>query len=424
MNFMDDFVRASVWYGPADEAQAILAKNPAIADANIYTAALLGNASAIKRFLNEDPSLATAKGGALGWDALTYLCFSKFLRIYPPAVFIDAAKALIAAGADVNTGFFDDQHTPHEEWESVLYGAAGVAFHPALTQLLLDNGAEPNDNEVPYHSPESYDNRALQILLDSKKLTADSLAIILLRKCDLHDTNGISLALEAGAEPNRMTMWGVTPLHHAIQRDNQVEHVRLMLKDGADPTLRMEKDGRSAIVTSAHRGRADLLELFRNYGFDIRLEGIDEVARCCAMGEPVTSSLPNEAGGLLLGTFAGNNNVAGLANLLGLGIPVDQPYFSGDGYFDIPKNSTALQIAAWRGAHDAVKLLIEKGAHVNLKDANGRTPLMLAVRACIDSYWKEYRKPDSIAALLAAGAKKEGVALPTGYDAADALLMS
>ena len=34
--------------------------------------------------------------------------------------------ALLDAGADPNTGFFDDEHTPHPERESALYGAAGA----------------------------------------------------------------------------------------------------------------------------------------------------------------------------------------------------------------------------------------------------------------------------------------------------------
>jgi len=50
--------------------------------------------------------------------------------------------------------------------------------------------------------------------------------------------------------------------------------------------------------------------------------------------------------------------------------------------------------------------------------------LQLAVRACIDSYWKYRRKPDSVAALLAAGARTEGIELPTGYSAIDALLVA
>jgi len=50
--------------------------------------------------------------------------------------------------------------------------------------------------------------------------------------------------------------------------------------------------------------------------------------------------------------------------------------------------------------------------------------LQLAVRACIDSYWKYRRKPDSVAALLAAGARIDGIDLPTGYSAIDELLVA
>jgi hypothetical protein len=63
------------------------------------------------------------------------------------------------------------------------------------------------------------------------------------------------------------------------------------------------------------------------------------------------------------------------------------------------------------------------GAPVNAGDARGRTALQLAVRACIDSYWKDRRKPDSAAALLAAGARTDGIDLPTGYSAIDELLV-
>ena len=57
-------------------------------------------------------------------------------------------------------------------------------------------------------------------------------------------------------------------------------------------------------------------------------------------------------------------------------------------------------------------------------DARGRTALHLAVRACIDSYWKYRRQPDSVAALVAAGARVDGIDLPTGYSAIDDLLVA
>jgi len=69
-----------------------------------------------------------------------------------------------------------------------------------------------------------------------------------------------------------------------------------------------------------------------------------------------------------------------------------------------------------------VKLLIERGAPVDVRDGNGRTPLSLAVRACVDSYWSYRRSPESVRALLDAGASVDGVDFPSGYAEVDELL--
>ena len=94
----------------------------------------------------------------------------------------------------------------------------------------------------------------------------------------------------------------------------------------------------------------------------------------------------------------------------------------GDLYFDVAKNSTALHSAAWRKWSSTVKLLIARGASVNVVDGKGRTALALAVRACVDSYWKGRRRPESVEALLNAGASVRGVAYPSGYAEVDGLL--
>jgi hypothetical protein len=48
--------------------------------------------------------------------------------------------------------------------------------------------------------------------------------------------------------------------------------------------------------------------------------------------------------------------------------------------------------------------------------------LVLAVRACVDSYWKESRSPESARMLLEAGAAVTGVDYPCGYAEVDELL--
>jgi hypothetical protein len=108
----DKFLNACVWHGSLDEAAAILAAHPEIASSDVYTAAILGDDTAVRRFLELDPGNATVKGGPRGWDALTYLCFSKYLRLDRARSdgFVRAATALLDAGASANTGFYEAGH--------------------------------------------------------------------------------------------------------------------------------------------------------------------------------------------------------------------------------------------------------------------------------------------------------------------------
>src|SRR5438067_1173748 len=307
------FIEAAVWHGTLERAEAILAAHPEIASSDIHSAAILGDDAAVRRFLELEPANATVKGGPRGWDALTHLCFSKYLRLdrARSAGFVRAAQALLDGGASANTGWYEMNHQPNPEWESALYGAAGVAHHAELTRLLLERGADPNDEEVPYHAPETHDNAALKVLVESGKLNADSLGMILLRKTDWHDHAGIKWLLEQGVDPNRRTRWGKTALHSA--------------------------------------------------------------------------------------TLSANG-------------------------LDIAQDSTAVHVAAWKGLAATVKLLIERGAPVDAKDGKGRTPLALAVKACVDSYWTYRRTPEAVRALLDAGASVSGVAFPSGYADVDELL--
>jgi len=432
-NPRDAFIDASVWHGTLESARAILAAHPEIGSSDIHTAAILGDDRAVKRFLAADAANATAKGSPRGWDALTHLCFSKFLRLdrKRSAGFVRAAKALLDAGASANTGFYEKDHQPEPEFESVLYGAAGVAHHANLTRLLVERGADPNDAEVPYHSPETYENGALKILVRSGKVNDDSLATMLLRKHDWHDYKGVRWLLRHGADPNRMTHWKRTAFHQAVQRDNELAIIRVSLDHGADPKVLM--DGKSAVAIAARRGRKDILDLLKRRRVSIELWGVDRLIAACARNdsEAVRSLLASEAGlvkevvaegGKLLAEFAGNGNTDGVRQLLDLGVDVGARFEAGDGYWDVATGSTALHVAAWRARHATVKLLIERGAAVDVSDGKGHTPLALAIRACVDSYWSDRRSPESVEALLRAGALVNSAAHPSGYGKVDELL--
>jgi len=428
--------------GTLARAEAILAAHPEVAHSDIHTAAILGDDAAVRRFLERDPANATAKGGPRDWDALTHLCFSRYLRLDPARSegFVRAATALLDAGASPNSGWYEVNHQPKPEWESALYGAAGVAHHAALTRLLLERGADPNDGETPYHAPEGHDNDALKVLVQSSKLTEESLGMMLLRKTDWHDYAGVKWLLEQGVDPNRRTRWGKTALHNAVLSDNAIEIFEVLLQHGADPTLiadhpdrgSLASPGRSAVAVAARRGRADVLGLFERHGIPVELQGVERLIAACATNdaaavhaiaarEPQLVQELVAEGGKLLAEFAGTWNTEGVRQLLDLGVPVIALY-EGDGYFDIAKDSTALHVAAWKGVPPTVKLLIERGAPVDAQDGKGRTPLALAVKACVDSYWTYRRTPETVRALLGAGASRSGVAYPSGYADIDELL--
>jgi ankyrin repeat protein len=424
--------------GTVEEAELILRRYPKVARANIYTAVILADEAAVRDFLQRDIASASVPGGTFNWDPLTYLCFSRYLRLDPTRsdAFVSTASALLDAGANANTGWIEmiDHPNARPILESAIYGAAGIAQNDGLTRLLLERGADPNDEETPYHAAEGYDLAVLKALLESGRLDSTSMTTLLLRKADWHDTEGIRMLLEHGADPNAMTRWSHTALHQALRRDNRLVNIALFLEHGADPTLKSVHNGRSAVSIAARRGRGDVLRLFEERGFDTGLTGVESLIAACAKadddairaliaGDPQLIEELIASSGILLAEFAGNGNTEGVRRLLDLGVDARALHGEGDGYWDITSESTALHVAAWRGWPGTVKMLIERGVRVNALDGKGRNSLQLAVKACVDSYWTDRRTPESVESLLNAGATIDGIEIPCGYDEVDELLL-
>ncbi len=303
----------------------------------------------------------------------------------------------------------------------MLYGAAGVAHHPEMTRLLLERGADPNDGEVAYHSPETLDNRAMKVLVESGKLTPESIGMMLLRKFNWHDDEGVAWLLDHGADPN-LLYWKGRPLHHALRHDCPFPYFELLLDHDADPTLTAH-DGTSVAAIAARMARADVLDLFERRGFAVALQGDDAflaactradeaAARSIAAADPDTvQRVQSQHPGVFV-DFAGSGNVAAVRLMLDLGFDPGAPRTA-------PRwveGETALHAAARRGHLAMAKLLIERGAPLEAAHRSGATPLAVALQSLVDqSEWtpNEYTLPIA-AALLKAGAQIEGAKLTLG----------
>jgi ankyrin repeat protein len=259
---------------------------------------------------------------------------------------------------------------------------------------------------------------------------------MLIRKIDFHDYDGAQYLLEHGADAD--AAWGShgpRPLHHALARSNRLAIIALLLDHGADPARTGRIAGLTGFAAAAREGRGDVLALLAGRGVAIDLHGVDRLIAGCAMDDATAvqalarqePALVQEAlatGGDLLARFAGCGNAAGVRQLLDLGVDVAAPFAAGDSYFDEPPGSLAIHVAAWRAHPAIVRLLLERGSPADQPDPKGRTPLALAIKACVDSYWTYRRTPESVAALLRAGASVHGagVAFPCGCAEVDDLL--
>ncbi|MFI7133582.1 ankyrin repeat domain-containing protein [Nonomuraea sp. NPDC050153] len=156
--------------GPAstEAAARLLAAHPEIADASVWTMAVVGDAAGIARTVAADPASARASGGPFDWEPLLYLTFSRVAQ----ADAVGAARVLLAAGTDPNAGYLPEGLGPPF---TALTGALGGGElrqppHPQgleLARVLLAAGADANDGQALYNRGIGGDDTGyLELLLE------------------------------------------------------------------------------------------------------------------------------------------------------------------------------------------------------------------------------------------------------------------
>jgi ankyrin repeat protein len=240
---------------------------------------------------------------------------------------LKSATILIAAGADVN-------ETAQDGTSPIL--VAVLNGHYALANFLLQKGADPN-------AVDGKGRAALYAAVDMRNLEWSTRPAPP-EKDTMTELDLIKALLAHGANPNaRLTkkiplrgqpsfdgrwanMIGATPFWRAAQSDD-VTVMRLLVEKGADPLL-STTDHTTPLMVAAGVGWSD------GQSHGSQSDAPEALRLCLEWGGDVNAA----------------NDV---------------------GY-------TALHGAAFRGANDVVKLLVEKGARMDVKNQEGRLPVNMA----------------------------------------------
>ena len=418
---VEEFLVASIrdWTG---RAARMLARDPWMAGYDFRTAVVLGDAARVREMLTRDPGLATRPDGKTGWPALHAACASQWHRLDPARAggLTEVARLLLDAGADP-AGRPDGEGS---QWSPLLCAVAG-APNPAVTRLLLEHGARPDDH-VLYLAAFESDHECLRLLLPYAPDIATTTALS--APISTGDVAGVRLLLDAGADPNQLLDAGllgesheqsppVTPLSAAIEMQAGPELTGLLLEYGAAPDV-PGPDGRTPYQQAVRTGQGQVADLLAHHGASTAVSSADEFLAACrradrAAATTILSADPGLPGRLtpedhrVLTDAADHGHTEAVRLMLDLGFPPGARSEQDNG-------ATALHLAAAAGSTATVRLLLDRGADIEARDtAWHSTALEWAV---VGSGMRLGHDPDpdwpaSVSALLEAGASAAGIVL-------------
>jgi ankyrin repeat protein len=353
-------------------AVQLLQEHSDILASDAYVACAAGHPEAVSRTITADPDWIHRAGGTLNLPPLVAVTHSSLGLLPEFTVRLrECAQHLLQAGANPNQRIGNrlppaSLATPDEmEPLSALYGAAGVIRDPALTEMLLKAGADPNDGESLYHSLENPDCTRLLLRYGARVAGTNALR----RALDMPDPLALELLLAHGGDANEPAgegptkTWGA-PLLRAIAVRRSPRHIAALLAAGADPTARTPT-GISAWRLAAQAGLAEVVELLRAYGAEENLTADDDFVAACSRADAIEArriqarhpelpgSLPEDRFRLLPDAAAWGSSAA-VKVMVELGWPIA----ARGGDWD----ATALNHAVFHGDAELTAFLLSHGA--------------------------------------------------------------
>jgi ankyrin repeat protein len=143
--------------------------------------------------------------------------------------------------------------------------------------------------------------------------------------------------------------------------------VKALLEKGVSPNTK-DSEGRTPLTEAAYRGATEIVRMLIDHGADLFAKKNDgETAITMAAGHPDIANLIKL--NLELLEMAGKGDVKGVQERLDKGASVN---------IRDPEGRTPLTESVWAGHVQVVKLLLERGANPNLRKNDGAAPLSIA----------------------------------------------
>jgi ankyrin repeat protein len=227
--------------GMADCAEILVARG---AKRDIFAAVLIGDRALFDAELRGDPAKATSRAES-GAEPLHHLVFSRLAQ----PVAVSMAEQLTAAGARSDRV----AKLRHGDFSVLSLAAFRGDCDPALIELVIDHGADPQDGVYESLWQGDFSTTALVVGrgADVNKPWKPSGRPMLSEMIQWGRNPAALWLLDAGADPSRTDAKGWTALHYAASRGAPDGVIARLLASGADAGARNTEG-----LTAAEVGRA------------------------------------------------------------------------------------------------------------------------------------------------------------------------
>jgi ankyrin repeat protein len=397
-----EFVAASV-EGRLRRASDIFHADPSVGITDLLAATVLGDAATVRELLAADPAAAVTIDSERGWPPLLYACYSRWHQIDPARAsgLADVVRVLLDAGASPNT---NDGGRPH--YRSALKGSAEVN-NPAISQVLLDAGANPDPGQPINEAVAHRDNQCLQLLLSHGARVAGTWAL----GGAVYNDNAVATSLLLGAleaDGGDAAEKATEALPDAAANAS-LPVAAALLAAGADPRA-IDDDGVSALRLAVRAGKDDIAARLRALGASDDGTDVDRFIGACLKTDRQAAELllaehPNLRDRLTdedraVIVEAASRPAETVTLMLDLGFSPHAHHFG----------EQPLHAAAYHGNAEVVRLLLDAGADADARDARfDGTPLAFATVGSGEQAGKSGDWIETVRLLIEAGAARQGV---------------